>query len=338
MLPTGRILVTGGLGFIGSALAEQLLQCGNQITVVDSLVSNVVEPRFLTDPYPGAAIEIASVEDYFRGNGPATTSFDLAIHAASLVGPAGILAHAGTIGEQIVHSTSQLLHYCKVRQVPLIYFSSAEVYGHSGILDEEMDIRVPCRYNARLEYALGKLTCESMLINSRAAGLQSVIIRPFNVVGPRQGKRGGFVVPTLVQQALAEESLTVFESGQQQRAFTDVDDIVKFVCGYAVKAFSEPTPIYNVGNPSNTTTIEALATRICDLLQSRSPLLFTSGRAVHGPAYCEAESFRKIPQIRRAADLGWHPSCDLDQIILKCADFYRAQSSGAGSNVKRIAA
>jgi len=105
------------------------------------------------------------------GNSPATISFDSAIHAASLVGPAGILAHAGNIGEQIVHSTSQLLDYCKVRQAPLIYLSSAEVYGHSGILDEEMDIRVPCRYNARLEYALGKLTCESMLINSRAVGL-----------------------------------------------------------------------------------------------------------------------------------------------------------------------
>jgi len=332
-----RVLVTGGLGFIGSSLSERFLQAGWRVTIVDSLVSNVVEPTYFTERYETASVELASVQD-FASNSRQPLAFDLAIHAASLVGPAGILAYAGTLGEQIVLSTSRLISYCTTRNVPLVYFSSAEVYGRSGTLDEGMDLRVPCTYNARLEYALGKLTCESMLINSRCRGLRTAIIRPFNVVGPRQGHRGGFVMPTLVQQALTGRPLTVFESGQQQRAFTDVDDVVEFVFSFAARGFDSDHPIYNVGNPANTTTVENLARRIKEILGASSEIVFTSGRAVHGPLYFEAESFHKIPAVNRAEALGWRPTSSLDQIIQKTATYYRERDQSPGRNVKRAAA
>ena len=333
----GRVLVTGGLGFIGSSISARYLQAGHQVTIVDSLVSNVVEPAYFTERYRTARVEVVSVQDYFASGGP-SHACQLAIHAASLVGPAGILAYAGAIGEQIVHSTSRIVDYCIARNVPLIYFSSAEVYGRSGTLDESMDIRVPCTYNARLEYALGKLTCESMLINSRHRGLKAVIIRPFNVVGPRQSRRGGFVMPTLVQQALSGRPLTVFESGQQQRAFTDVDDVVEFVINHAVRGFDDPHPVFNVGNPANATTIEGLAHSINQILGTSSEILFTSGRAVHGPGYCEAESFQKLPVIARAQGLGWRAVSSLEQIILKTAAFYRGSGHSPQPDVKRAAA
>lgn len=331
------VLIAGGLGFIGTSVSERFLKAGWKVTIVDSLVSNVVAPAHFSTRNGAAIVEIASAQDYFSPTHP-KFRFDLLIHAASVVGPAGILDYAGTIGDDLVHATSGLLHYCRTRDVPLIFFSSAEVYGHSGILEESMDARVPSNYNARLEYALGKLTCECMLINSKTRGLRTTIIRPFNVVGPRQSSKGGFVMPTMVQQALAGLPITVFESGQQTRAFTDVDDIVTFVFEHAANGLDSTHPIYNVGNPANTTTIEQLARLIKQLLGSSSEIVFTRGSVVFGPTYFEAESMHKIPEIRRAESLGWRPTSSLEQIILKTARFYRHYGDSRAPNARRPAA
>jgi nucleoside-diphosphate-sugar epimerase len=331
------LLITGGLGFIGSSISERFLQLGWRVTIVDSLVSNVVDPEHFPARYSDVEVEKSACQDYFS-RPDQHRRFDLVVHAASLVGPAGILAYAGTIGEEIVHSTYRIIEYCTNHHVPLVYFSSAEVYGHSGVLNESMDIRVPPTYNARLEYALGKLTCEAMLINSRSRGLRTVIIRPFNVVGPRQSRIGGFVMPTMVQQALAGQPLTVFESGQQRRAFTDVDDIVAFVENHAIRGFDSTHPIFNVGNPDNATTIEKLAQSIRQLLGATSELVFTSGSAVYGPLYCEAESFDKLPDITKAINLGWRPQTSLESIILKTAAFYRRHDDPREPSARRAAA
>jgi len=331
------VLVTGGLGFIGSSISERFLQLGWRVAIVDSLVSNVVDPEYFRSKFANINVETSAAQDYFS-RPDLIGRFDMIVHAASLVGPAGILAHAGSIGEQIVHSTHRIIEYCTTRHVPLIYFSSAEVYGQSGVLRESMDIRVPPAYNARLEYALGKLTCESMLINSKSRGLRTVIIRPFNVVGPQQSSRGGFVMPTIIRQALTGQPLTVFASGQQQRAFIDVDDVVEFVVSHAVHGFDTTQPIFNVGNPMNVTTIEMLAHSIRRLLGSSSEIVFTDGSTVHGPMYYEGESFEKLPDITRAANLGWWPQVSLESIILKTAAFYRRHGDPRASGARRVAA
>jgi nucleoside-diphosphate-sugar epimerase len=336
-MKTRSVIVTGGLGFIGNAISERFLSSGAQVTIVDSLVSNVVEPSHFSSRYALAQIIAEPVTEYFS-NPRGCLRGDLVVHAASLVGPAGILSHAGTIGADIVQSASKVIEYCKSSQVPLYYFSSAEVYGRSGVLDESMDIRIPPRYNARIEYALGKLTCESMIVNSRSRGLRALIIRPFNVAGPRQSRCGGFVMPTFVQQALSGTPLTVFGSGQQQRAFTDVNDVVDFVMRYAVGALGGTGRTLNVGNPANSTSIIDLAHRVIALLESNSEVTFTRGDRVYGPLYCEAESYQKLPDIAMAKQLGWEPKRSLDDIILDTAAFYRQNGDPLGSDVRRSAA
>jgi nucleoside-diphosphate-sugar epimerase len=329
-----HVLVTGGLGFIGSAISERFLNSGVQVTIVDSLVSNVVDQRHFTSRYPLARVEPMSVADYFSDRSR-DASYGLVIHAASLVGPASILSYAGTIGEAIVHSTSKIVDFCTARRVPLISFSSAEVYGISGVLSESMDIRVPHAYNARLEYALGKLTSESMIVNSRRRGLRATIIRPFNVAGPCQRRSGGFVMPTFVQQALSGKPITVFETGGQKRAFTDVSDVVEFVVNYAACGFDRPDPTFNVGNPDNGATIIDLAQRIKAILGSNSDIVFTNGKDVYGPDYCEAESYEKVPDISRARVLGWEPIVSLDDIIINTAQFFCDQRSPRDADVRR---
>ena len=194
-----HILVTGGLGFIGSFITESLVASGNTATVVDSCVSSVIEAEDLLVPAASVEVVTKSVEDYLVEVGN-LDNFDMVVHCASYVGPASILGYAGQLGPAIVSTTAKVIDKCVAADIPLVNFSSAEIYGKSGILREDGDIRVPPYFNPRIEYALGKLTAEAMCINSKHSGLRSATIRPFNVAGPRQSRYGGFVMPTFVSR------------------------------------------------------------------------------------------------------------------------------------------
>ena len=328
-----RVVITGGLGFIGSTVTEYLLERGTEVTVVDSLLSNVIEPSSLISRYDSADVIESTIADYLA-NGSDMSDHDMLIHAASFVGPAAILKYQGTIGQEIVSDTSRIIKACLKANVPLIYFSSAEVYGKSGILSEGSDIRVPPYYNARIEYALAKLTGEAMVINSRNQGLDGVVIRPFNVAGPRQSRAGGFVMPTFVQQALGNKTITVFGSGKQKRAFLGVSDLANFLANYISDGIMTNGSIYNIGNPGNATTIEDLAKKVVSILNSESEIIYLDPKSVYGPLYYEAESFEKLPDIKNARALGWEPKQTLDEIILETADFYGRNQDTRGADAR----
>jgi len=327
-----RVFITGGLGFIGSSISEHFLKEGSHITIVDSKISNVIETEYFLKKYYTVEIIQSSISDYFT-KGLDISDYDLLIHAASLVGPAGLLNYIGTIGHEIVSSTAKVIQTCLQSHIPLLYFSSAEVYGKSGILSENSDVRVPPYYNARIEYALAKLTCEAMVVNNKTQGLKSVIVRPFNVVGPCQSRAGGFVMPTFVQQALGNKTLTVFGSGRQKRAFLGVRDLVNFIAK-SLDGDLFKSEIINVGNPNNATTIELLAIRVIELLGSRSKIEHVDPKSIYGPLYFEAESFEKLPDIKKAMSLGWTPKQSLDEIILETAEYYRANTDTRGADAR----
>jgi len=193
---------------------------------------------------------------------------------------------------------------------------------------------VPPYYNARIEYALAKLTSEAMIGNSQHRGLRAIVIRPFNVAGPRQSRAGGFVLPTFVQQALGDRPLTVFAGGRQTRAFLGIDDLVGFVARHVDDRLFEQPALYNVGNPDNATTIQALAERVIRLLGSRSTIVQVDPKSVYGPLYFEAESVEKVPAIGKATALGWSPAQSLDAIIAQCAEYYRTHQDPRGSDAR----
>jgi nucleoside-diphosphate-sugar epimerase len=328
-----RVVITGGLGFIGSTVTEYMLEKGSEVTVVDSLLSNVLEPSTLISTYNSANVVETTIAEYLA-NGTDIADFDLLIHAASFVGPASILQYQGTIGQEIVSDTSRIIKSCLKADVPLIYFSSAEVYGKSGILREGSDIRVPPYYNARIEYALAKLTSEAMVINSRNQGLNGVVIRPFNVAGPRQSRAGGFVMPTFVQQALGNKPITVFGTGKQKRAFLGASDLANFLANYISDGMLTNGSIYNIGNPANATTIEDLARKVVKILDSQSEITYMDPKSVYGPLYYEAESFEKLPDIKNARKLGWEPKKTLEDIILETASYYRNNQDTRGADAR----
>jgi nucleoside-diphosphate-sugar epimerase len=193
------------------------------------------------------------------------------------------------------------------------------------MLAEGDDIIVPVHYNARLEYAIAKTLTEAATINSRHRGLRGFVIRPFNIVGPRQSRAGGFVMPTFVQQAIAGRALTVFAGGGQERAFLSASDLARFITDHADAALHSGRPIFNVGNPENTITVWGLAERIVERLQSTSVIEHADARLIHGPLYEEAESIQKLPVLDAAAAVGWAPRVTLDELIDETARYYRVR-------------
>ncbi len=324
------IVITGGLGFIGSHVVDAYLAQGKDVTIIDSCISSVTDGGEF-DSHPGATVVRQSVEDYLRGGGTFAGA-ERVIHAAAHVGPAGILKYAGRLGADIVLSTSMVVEACIAADVPLCTFSSAEVYGRSGLLGEKDDIRVPTSYNARIEYAIAKTLTEAMTVNSLHRGLRGIVIRPFNVAGARQSRSAGFVMPTFVQQALAGRPLTVFATGGQVRAFTSASDLSRFLTDHMDAALESENRIYNIGNPANATTIWDLAERVVRLLDSDSDIVLADARAIHGEAYEEAESFEKVPVLDAALALGWQPTADLDTLVHQTAAYYRKHGDMRGAN------
>jgi nucleoside-diphosphate-sugar epimerase len=318
-----RVVVTGGLGFIGSHVVDALLDEGRHVTIVDSMVAAVTDGREY-EAGNRAVVHRVSIADFLAAGG-SFAGADLVVHAASHVGPAGILRHQGTLGADIVSTTQLVVDECVEHDIALVAFSSAEVYGRSGLLQESDDLVVPTHYNARLEYAIAKTLTEAVTINSRHRGLRGLVIRPFNVAGPRQSRAGGFVMPTFVQQALAGRALTVFAGGEQQRAFLSAIDLARFVTEHVDAALASGRPIFNLGNPSNSTTVWGLAEKIVTRLQSTSVIEHADARLIHGPLYEEAESFQKLPVLDAAAAVGWEPRITLDALIDETALYYRVR-------------
>lgn len=331
--PGGRhVLVTGGLGFIGSFVTEALVARGDRVTIVDSCVSSVVEVEELGVPVGAATHVPQAIEEYLVGR--SLEGFDMVVHCASYVGPASILAYAGQIGPAIVNNTAAIIQKCIAADIPLVNFSSAEVYGRSGILFEAADIRVPPYYNPRIEYALGKLTAESMCVNSKSRGLRSVTIRPFNVAGPRQSRFGGFVMPTFVQQALQGRPLTVFAGGTQRRAFLSVTDLCRFITEHLDDAAFADPKVYNVGNPGNEIGVWELAERITQVTGSESDIIHTDAKTIYGPQYEECESIQKLPDITNARNLGWAPRVGLGALVDETIEYYTAHSDIRGASAR----
>jgi len=315
-----RVLISGGLGFIGGFMTEAFAEAGHEVAIVDDRRSSVVEP----DEVPCDLYSPLEVSDFVRGRGSRGLNVDAVIHCASPVGSAGVLPERGLIVPQVVESTTLLVDACIKDDIPLVNISTSEVYGFSGTYSEINVCEVPVRPSARLEYAVAKLAGEYVVMNSIHRGLKAVSIRPFNVAGPRQRSDKGFVLPTFVEQALASKPLTIFGDGSQQRAFTSVTDVCRFVRDFLFRDLSNfDGRSFNVGNPNNQTTVNALAHRVCEQLGVERKFVNTNGKAIHGPDYEEAEGYIKTPNISRARSLGWEPQVGLAKLIDQTASFYK---------------
>lgn len=330
-----RVLVTGGFGFLGGHVIEQLLHEGAaEVHVVDNLSSNPVSVDVLLEELPDTSRlthTVSSVADYMK-SGP--EGFDLVIHLASVVGPAGVLQHGGRIVASIVDDTYLLADYALEFGCRLVDVSTSEVYGggRDGLCREEDPKIVPAETSARLEYAVGKLAAETALINlNTRSGLDAVIVRPFNIAGPRQSGQGGFVLPRFLAQARLGLPLTVFGDGTARRAFSHVKDLADGVI--RAGRLGRGGTAYNVGNHENVITVRGLAERVVEITASSSPIHALDPRSIYGPEFVEAND--KFPEAGRAIhELNWEPRFAVDEII---RDSWEYMSTAAPDTFARLA-
>jgi nucleoside-diphosphate-sugar epimerase len=332
-----KILVLGGFGFTGSHLVEHLLADPEQeVHVVDDLSSSPLPlDALLAEIGPATALSwsIETVESFFAGNGGGGGErWDEIYHLASIVGPAGVLPHAGRIAAALVTDLLRVAEAALATGARLLFVSTSEVYGGGGdgLCSESSPKRVPAAASPRLEYAVGKLAAEIALENLCAKdGLDARIVRPFNIAGPRQSGAGGFVLPRFVGQALAGRELTVFGDGSQVRAFTHVEDIARGLA--AALRHGAPGAVYNLGNPRNRTTVLELARMVLGIggcgcgggADGAGRIRFVDPREVYGALYTEAAD--KLPDAARAtAELGWQPRHDLAATVADSFAYMRA--------------
>lgn len=317
-----RILVTGGLGFIGYHLCKRLtkVEPASEIVIVDNLSSTQLDYSDLLEK-----VKIHS-EDFCKLPF-ALGFFDDIYHLASPVGSVGILEKSGYIAQEILNLAIQAGELAARSGARLLYVSSSEVYGRDGRHDEGCEQIVPCKRGARMEYALAKLTAEHVLLNLAADGAFKLrIVRPFNAMGERQSSNIGFVIPRFFEAALSGEPLQVFGTGRQVRSFCHVDDLVAGIL--QVQNAGLLNHVYNIGHPDNIITIADLAVGIRDLCHSDSPIDYVDPVDIYGKHYLEA--FNKIPDIAKAtADTDWRPRIDLTSALERVLRHYRTVRSQA---------
>ncbi|MGE0451147.1 MAG: NAD-dependent epimerase/dehydratase family protein [Vicinamibacterales bacterium] len=326
-----RILVTGGFGFVGGHLVETLLTLdpANRVHVVDNLTTNPLPlDRLLSEIHARVGStdrltwDICSVADWFARK-PVDTAWDEIYHLASVVGPAGVLRHAGRIVKAVVDDAYVLMEVATARGIRLLEVSTSEVYGggQEGDCNEDFAKIIPARTSVRLEYAVAKLAAETALQNTCLVGsLDAVIVRPFNISGPRQSGVGGFVLPRFIGSAIMNRPLTIFSGGTQTRAFTHVADI----CDGLVLAMQHGRrgEVYNLGNPKNRVTINEMAELVLDVTGSTAGKTYVDPRTIYGPLYAEAND--KYPNADRAMrELTWVPRFDARAVVQETFDYMR---------------
>jgi nucleoside-diphosphate-sugar epimerase len=313
-----NILITGGLGFIGSYCIEKWKSIGWNITVIDNLSSNAI----------GEASDIASstsvvVADIVDTDWKDLGNFDMILHLASPVGPVGVLKHSGKMARIILEDIYWAIEGAKFNNCPLIFVSTSEIYGHRDgktYLKEEDDKVLHGDFTVRNEYAVAKLLSELVLSNTGKVdpSFKYQIIRPFNVTGARQLPDGGFVLPRFVYQALHGQDITVYYSGEQIRAFTWVKDIVDGI--HLISECSVWNEQWNIGNESNESTILYLAEQVKKLTGSTSTIAHIDPIDLHGPLFAEAPE--KIPDSNKVKQLGWVATKSTDEVIQEVVEYY----------------
>ncbi|KAF4407688.1 MULTISPECIES: NAD-dependent epimerase/dehydratase family protein [Streptomyces] len=320
-----RYLITGGAGFIGSHLSEALCARGHSLVVLDDLETG--DEANLSD----AGLTSGGNFTFVRGSvldealvAELVQRCDVVVHLAAAVGVRLIVERTLDSLAANVRGTEVVVHAAERFGKKLLLASTSEIYGKNPEvpLREDSDRVLGSPAVARWSYSEAKAVDES-LVNAcrRERGLESVIVRFFNTVGPRQSPAHGMVIPRLVHQALANEPLTVYGDGRQTRCYLHVADAV---AGLLLLLEEERAVggTFNLGSSEEITVLE-LAQRVIDVTGSRSRIVLVPQEEVYGPH--SEEPRRRVPDTTRLTNLtGWQPSRNLDDVLRDVASEIRA--------------
>lgn len=316
-LAMATCLVTGGAGFLGSHLCDELLKRGHKVICVDNLetgslrnIAHIRQPEFLM-------LNLDIMEPFFVED-----EIDCVYHLASPASPIDYLRlplHTLKTGS---YGTHNALGLAKAKRARFILASTSEVYGDPEIHPQ------PETYwgnvnpiGPRGVYDEAKRYAEAMtMAYHRQQGVDTVIVRIFNTYGPRMRPHDGRAVPTFLRQALNNQPLSVFGDGSQTRSFCYVSDLIRGIVSLAESDYHEPV---NIGNPSEMTLLE-LAEAVVEATGSQSELVFEQ--------LPEDDPKVRQPDITLARSLlGWEPEVDLVEGLRRTIDESGSVLAAAGS-------
>jgi dTDP-glucose 4,6-dehydratase len=299
-------LVTGGAGFLGSHLCDELLRRGHRVICVDNFetgsLANIAHIR--TDNFTYLNRDI--IEPYF-----VEESIDFVYHLASPASPIDYLRlplHTLKVGSYGTHHT---LGLAKLHRARFLTASTSEVYGDPKIHPQ------PESYwghvnpiGPRGVYDEAKRYAEALtMAYHRQQGVDTAIVRIFNTYGPRMRPHDGRAIPTFLRQALQDRPITVFGDGSQTRSFCYVDDLIRGIIGLAESGYHDPV---NIGNPHEFTLLD-LAEAVLEVTGSASEIIYealpTDDPQVRQPDISLA---RKV--------LGWEPAIELREGLRRTID------------------
>src|SRR3954468_2661802 len=299
-------LVTGGAGFLGSHLCDELLGRGHRVICVDNLetgslanIEHIRSPEFVH-------LVLDIIEPYFVDE-----QIDFVYHPAPPASPIAYLRlplHTLKVGSYGTHHT---LGLAKSHRSRFLIASTSEVYGDPQVHPQ------PESYwghvnpiGPRGVYDEAKRYAEALtMAYHRQQGVDTGIIRIFNTYGPRMRPNDGRATPTFLRQALTSKPITVFGDGSQTRSFTYVDDLIRGMIALSESGYHEPV---NVGNPNEFTLLE-LAEAVIDVTGSESEIVFEA-LPVDDPQV-------RQPDISLAKQvLGWEPTIALREGLQRTLD------------------
>ncbi len=312
-----KFLLTGGAGFVGSHLLDQLVNRGDSVVVLDDFSTGRKEniahhsQNKAVEVVEGSILDADLVEKL-------VSKSDRVLHLAAAVGVFNIVRHPLESLTTNIKGSENVFEACLKNNKPVLLTSSSEIYGKNTAdrLSEESDRIVGPPQKIRWSYSDAKAIDEAMVIAlHQQKGLETRIVRLFNTVGPRQIGRYGMVVPRFVEAALENKPIEIYGSGEQTRCFGHVLDVVQAILMVDGNKETIGCPI-NIGS-SQEISIRQLADKVIEITHSSSVIHNVPYDHAYGAGFEDME--RRIPNTDRLQRLtGWAPKLDISNIINDC--------------------
>jgi UDP-glucose 4-epimerase len=326
-----NVLITGGAGFIGSHLAERLLERGDEVRIVDNLSTGSAQNIQHLKTARRFHCFLDTITNQ-RLMAELVDQSDVIYHLAAAVGVRLIVESPTQAMETNIRGTEVVLELAAKRGKRVLVASTSEVYGKRSQVPfrEDDDLVLGPPDKGRWSYACSKAIDEFLAVAYwKEKRLPTVVVRLFNVVGPRQTGRYGMVIPSLVKQALSGDDMTVYGDGSQSRCFTHVNDAVGALIALAENPDANGE-VYNIGSTEEISILE-LARKIKEMVASESRIILVP----YEQAYKEGfeDMMRRVPDLNKInRAIGYHPSTNLEEILLSTIQYHVEESGFALKN------
>jgi len=327
-------LITGGAGFIGSHLAEELLRRDDHVYAIDNFsTGNYDNIKHLLENGRFTFVQGSILDRYQTER--VVREVDIIYHFAAAVGVKYIMDNPLLSIQCNIHGTEVVLELASKWRRKVLIASTSEVYGKNGKFPykEDGDFLMGATTTTRWSYACTKALDEFLaLAYFKEQEVPIVIARFFNVCGSRQTGRYGMVIPRFVRNALLGKPLEVYGDGSQSRCFAYIGDVIKAVITLTdtEKAIGE---IFNIGSTQEI-KIRDLAKKVIDLTGSDSKIVYIPYSEVYGNAF--EDMMRRVPDISKIRRfIGWEPKVGIDELLMEVIEYEKSvmKSEFASNNI-----